>query len=196
LDKTEQRRPNLNMEIVNTLAKRINLAFTDEKKEDGNSFAPIDILDYIYACLYSNNFRQKYMEFLKIDFPRIPWPENAEQFYKLAAIGSLLRNLHLMESIIPDNNLALFPVDGSNVIENVKYNDKTVYINKSQCFENVPAEIWNYYIGGYQPAQKWLKDRKGRSLDFSEKEHYQKIIRVLKLTMEIQQQIEEVIDIV
>jgi predicted helicase len=195
LDKTELRRPNLNMEIVNKMAEKINLVFTFEKQEDQNTFAPIDILDYIYAVLYSNKYRQKYMEFLKIDFPRVPYPENAEQFYSLSAIGSTIRNLHLMESVTPLKDLATFPVEGSNTIGTIKYKDGKVYINKTQYFENISPEIWEYYIGGYQPAQKWLKDRKERTLDFSEKEHYQKIIAVLSNTINLQAQIDEIIEV-
>jgi predicted helicase len=199
LDAAEPRRPNLNMEIVNTIAEKINLTFTAEKQENENAFAPIDILDYMYAVLYSNKYRQKYMEFLKIDFPRVPYPENAGQFYKLAATGSVLRSIHLMETVTPINDLAAFPIEGSNIIETVKYTGGKVYINKQQYFENVPAEIWQYYIGGYQPAQKWLKDRKANKdsphvLDFSEKEHYQKIIAVIKTTMDLQAQIDELLE--
>jgi predicted helicase len=193
LDKTEQRRPNLNIDIVNAIMEKVNLTFTIEKQETENTCAPIDILDYIYAVLYSNKYRQKYKEFLKLDFPRVPYPENSQQFYSLSAIGSMLRNLHLMESITPDKDLAIFPVAGSNVIESIKYKEGKVYINKTQYFENVPPETWDYYIGGYQPSQRWLKDRKGRTLDFSEKEHYQKIIVAISNTINLQAQIDEVL---
>jgi predicted helicase len=101
LDISEPRRPNLNMEIVDIIADKTGLSFTTEKQDNKNTFAPIDLLDYIYAVLYSNNYRTKYKEFLKIDFPRVPYPSDAEQFQKLVSIGSLLRNLHLMKSIIP-----------------------------------------------------------------------------------------------
>jgi predicted helicase len=199
LDKNEKRRPNFNMDIINKIANNTGLHFTEEKENTetasgfSNTFAPIDILDYIYAVLYSNKYRTKYAEFLKIDFPRVPYPANAAQFQKLASIGSLLRNLHLMESISPDMDIAGFPVSGTNEVEKLDYKDEKVYISKTQYFENVPPEAWNYFIGGYQPAQKWLKDRKGYILSFDDVEHYQKIITVLKLTIDIQRQIDEVI---
>ena len=150
-----------------------------------NTFAPIDILDYIYAVLYSNSYRAKYKEFLKIDFPRIPYPENTEQFQKLVSIGSILCKLHLMENISPAMNLGDFPIAGTNEIEAVKYKEKKVYINKTQYFDSVPLEIWEYYIGSYRSAEKWLKDRKGRILSFDDIEHYQKVIAVLKTTIEL-----------
>jgi predicted helicase len=193
LDTSEKRRPNLNMEIVNAIAQKINLSFTTEQTGNENTFAPIDILDYMYAVLYSNNYRKKYAEFLKIDFPRIPYPQNAEHFQKLAALGSLLRNLHLMKDASPVLDLADFPIPGTNEIEAARYQAEKVFINKKQYFENVPLEVWEYYIGGYQPAEKWLKDRKGRVLSFEDIEHYQKIIAVLKTTIALQLQIDEVI---
>jgi predicted helicase len=154
------------------------------------------IFDYIYAILHSPSYREKYKEFLKIDFPRIPYPQNAEQFEKLAESGETLRHLHLMEDIAVPNNFANFPQSGSNKIENSfteksgDYHDNKVWINDTQFFDNVPSEAWSFYIGGYQPAQKWLKDRKGRTLTYEDIEHYQKIIFVLNETDRIMKEID------
>jgi predicted helicase len=191
LDKTEKRQPNLNNEIVQSIAQETELLFTEEKTEDDKSFAPIDVLDYIYAVLHSPAYRTKYKELLKIDFPRIPYPESAEQFCRLAALGSIMRKLHLMEDVSPANDKATFPIAGSNEIAALKYEKEKVFINKTQYFDNVPLEAWDFYIGGYQPALKWLKDRKGRTLIFDEIEHYRKIITVLALTADLQGQIDE-----
>jgi predicted helicase len=191
LDKTENRHPNLNNEIVQAIAQKTGLQFANEKTDDDKTFAPIDILDYIYAVLHSPAYRTKYKELLKIDFPRIPYPESAEQFCRLASNGSVLRKLHLMEDISPSDDKAAFPVAGSNEIAIIKYEKGKVFINRSQYFNNVPLEAWEFYIGGYQPAQKWLKDRKGRTLIFDEIEHYRKIITVLSLTADLQRQIVE-----
>jgi predicted helicase len=201
LNKTEKRQPNLNNEIVQAIAQNTRLQFTNEKTEDDKTFAPIDILDYIYAVLHSPAYRAKYKELLKIDFPRIPYPESAEQFYRLVSIGSVLRQLHLMDDVSPAYDKAAFPIAGSNEIANLKYlptlpagqagGQGKVFINKTQYFDNVPLEAWEFYIGGYQPAQKWLKDRKGRTLIFDEIEHYRKIITVLSLTADLQRQIDE-----
>jgi predicted helicase len=189
LDKTEKRQPNLSIEIVQIIAQKTGLQFVNEKI-DNKTFAPIDLLDYIYAVLHSPAYRTKYKELLKIDFPRIPYPESAEQFCRLAAIGSVLRKLHLMEDVIPGYDKATFPVAGSNEIVALRYEKGKVFINKTQYFENVPLEAWEFYIGGYQPAQKWLKDRKGGTLIFDEIEHYRKIITVLSLTIDLQRQID------
>jgi predicted helicase len=191
LDELKKRCPNLNNGIVQSIAQKTGLQFTEEKTDDVKTFAPIDILDYIYAVLHSPAYRTKYKELLKIDFPRIPYPESAEQFCRIASLGSVLRKLHLMEDVSPSDNKATFPVAGSNEIAILRYENGKVFINRSQYFENVPLEAWDFYIGGYQPAQKWLKDRKGRTLIFDEIEHYRKIITALSLTADLQRQIDE-----
>jgi predicted helicase len=190
LDETEKRRPNLNNEIVQAIAQNTELLFTNEKTDNDKTFAPIDILDYIYAVLHSPAYRTKYKELLKIDFPRIPYPESAEQFCRLTALGSILRKLHLMEDVSPANGKATFPIAGSNEISTLRYENGKVFINKTQYFDKVSTEAWEFYIGGFQPAQKWLKDRKGKTLVFDEIEHYRKIISVLSLTADLQRQID------
>ncbi|GHT41093.1 hypothetical protein AGMMS49965_10350 [Bacteroidia bacterium] len=157
---------------------------------------PEQIFDYIYAILHSPAYREKYKEFLKIDFPRIPYPQDAEQFNKLVAFGEKLRHLHLMENITVPSNFANFPKQGDNKVENSfteksnTYKENKVWLNDSQYFDNVPEIAWKFYIGGYQPAQKWLKDRKGRTLTYEDIEHYQKIIFVLNETDEIMKEID------
>jgi predicted helicase len=192
-DNPNERTPNLNEAIVAFLSEKIGLTLTAEKQGNENTFAPIDILDYIYAVLYSNKYREKFREFLKIDFPRVPYPTSTEEFRIFSSIGSVLRNLHLLENASPATDTANFPVSGSNVIEKHSYTDNQVWVNKQQYFDNIPQATWEYYIGGYQPAKKWLKDRKGRILSFEDIEHYQKIITVISTTIRIQTQIDEVI---
>ncbi|WP_171293030.1 type ISP restriction/modification enzyme [Acinetobacter baumannii] len=183
--------PNLKSEIVDKLANIIGLTYTYEKENIKGTFSPIDILDYIYAVLYSPNYRKIYKDFLKIDFPRVPYPKDMRTFLELGKLGSQLRKIHLMEDI----NLKLitnYPESGENNIEKVIYKDKNVYINDEQYFANVPEVAWNFYIGGYQPAQKWLKDRKGQALQFEDIKHYQKIIATLQRTSELMQEIDKI----
>jgi predicted helicase len=192
LDKTEKRRPNLNTEIINKIAEKLNLRFTDKKTDESKTFTPIDILDYIYAVLHSPAYRTQYKEFLKIDFPRIPYPANTKQFLSLVELGAKLREIHLLEGIASSETLASYPIEGNNTIDSLTYKDKKVWINKPQYFDKIPPDTWNFYIGGYQPAQKWLKDRKGRTLNFDEIQHYQKIVNALYLTEDLQGKIDEV----
>ena len=175
----QERTPNLNRTIVDQIAVLIGLTFTPEKEDTPDTFAPIDLLDYIYAVLHSPNYREKYKEFLKIDFPRVPYPKTSETFWQLAALGSELRQLHLLESPTVDQRLTSYPVSGDNIVGKLKYQDGKVYINETQYFDGVPLVAWEFYIGGYQPAQKWLKDRNGKALSFEDVRHYQRIIVAL-----------------
>lgn len=190
-----RRKPNLNMDIVRELEQKLNLTFTPEKEDTTGTFAPIDILDYIYGVLHSNKYRNKYKEFLKIDFPRIPYPMNADYFFKIAQLGKQLREIHLLESPVVNEFITSYPISGGNEVVKPEYKDNKVYINRTQYFDNVPEIAWNFYIGGYQPAQKWLKDRKGRILSYEDVMHYQKIIKDLFETNTLMQQIDEIIEV-
>lgn len=148
------------------------------------------IFDYIYAVLHCPAYRQTYAEFLKYDFPRIPWPASADEFWRLREQGSQLRQLHLMQpTAIGDTPYPLLG-DGDNCIDKPRLQNSQIWINKTQYFDQVPDGVWEFYIGGYQPAQKWLKDRKDLPLSFSELKHYQSILKILARTAEIMQGIE------
>ena len=192
IDGTSQRTPNLNLEILKIFAEKIGLKFISEKLDRNETFAPIDVLDYIYAVLHSPTYREKYKEFLKIDFPRIPYPENAGNFWRLVKLGSELRQIHLLESPIVNNYITTYPVNGSNGVVKLRYEDEKVWVNLDQYFDHVPQVAWEFYIGGYQPAQKWLKDRKGRILSYDDIMHYQKIIVALNETDRIMKEIDKI----
>ncbi|HRB78950.1 MAG TPA: hypothetical protein PKY86_01980 [Niabella sp.] len=194
-NETAERVPNLHPEIVNQIAKKLGLTFTTEKDTSidsvsENTFAPIDMLDYIYAVLHSPTYREKYKEFLKIDFPRVPYPKDATTFWHLVKLGGELRQIHLLESPLVAHYITQYPEGGDNVVGKPKYQDGKVFINENQYFDNVPLTAWNFYIGGYQPAQKWLKDRKDRTLEFDDILHYQKIIVALSETDRLMKEID------
>jgi predicted helicase len=153
---------------------------------------PEDILDYIYAVLHSPKYRETYKEFLKIDFPRVPYPASQEEFLRLVAHGRHLRELHLLAPSAVREFITTFPVGGNNLVEKKypEYRDGNVYINASQYFGNVPKEVWEFYIGGYQPAQKWLKDRRERTLSDDEIDHYQKMIVSMNETMKVMREVD------
>ena len=167
------------------------MSFRNEYKE---VFAPIDILDYIYAVLHSPTYRDKYKEFLKIDFPRIPYPKDKEIFWQFVKLGSEIRQTHLMESPPLKSFIKDYPFvgDGDNVVEKLDYIDGNVYVNSIQYFEGVPQIAWEFFIGGYQPAQKWLKDRRGNKLEYDDIIHYKRIIVALKETERLMKEIERV----
>jgi predicted helicase len=169
----EERRPNLNSKIVAKIEQMI-----------GKKVKPEKLFDYIYAALHSPKYRKDYEELLKIDFPRIPYPTDNAEFERFAKFGQRLRELHLLEKI--PKVKTTFPVADGNEVSKIRYENRRVYVNKTQYFGNVPQAAWSCFIGGYQPAQKWLKDRKGRTLSFEEIQHYQKIVAVLEETMLVQ----------
>lgn len=155
----------------------------------GRVAPPEELLAYIYAVLHSPSYRERYKEFLKVDFPRIPLPTSESEFVRLAQIGQQLIDLHMMRNTQSWKCDTTFPEPGSQQIDMLKWQDKQVWINKQQYFGNVPEEVWNFYIGGYQPAQKWLKDRKGRTLVFDDIKHYLYIIHALAETIKLMQKI-------
>ncbi len=185
---------------------KIQEKFSSPPPSEGlGEVAPIDILDYIYAVLHSPKYREKYKEFLKIDFPRVPYPTDTKMFWKLVDLGGQIRQIHLLESDVVDRFITSYPISsnegGENEVEqrpNFVLDKKTslgkVYINETQYFDTVPATAWEFYIGGYQPAQKWLKDRKGRKLSFEEINHYQKIIVALSETDKLMKEIDKILD--
>jgi predicted helicase len=203
--------PNLSEKELDVIVEKLNLQYLpDHKHPDAGkkgTFNPLNVLDYIYAILHNPTYRERYKEFLKIDFPRIPFTSDKKLFWKLVKKGRELREYHLMEHEKSNKLITKFPVSGSNEItrrltktnigfELTDKEKKTgrVWINDEQYFDKVPRLAWNFYIGGYQPAQKWLKDRRDRKLTYEEIEHYQKIIVALVNTDRLMEEIDEVVE--
>jgi predicted helicase len=155
---------------------------------------PEEVFYYIYAVLYSPAYRSRYQEFLKIDFPRIPLPPNYGLFKELSGLGKQLVDLHLLKHSDLEKTDVGFPKNGSNKVEKVTYAEQgqKVFINKEQYFEGVPSEVWEYRIGAYQVMEKYLKDRKGRKLSLDEINHYMKVAKAIRSTIELQQKIDDV----
>ncbi len=149
---------------------------------DKGSPDEIAVFDYIYGVLHCPAYREAYAEFLKIDFPRIPWPASPDEFWDVSAKGTELRKLHLMEPAAIGQTPFPFTGDGDNVVDKPRFEDGRIWINDTQYFGSAPEVSWGFYIGGYQPAQKWLKDRKGRELGIEDVRHYQRILKILAET--------------
>jgi very-short-patch-repair endonuclease len=164
-------------------------------------FTPADIFHYIYAIFHSPTYRRRYAEFLKIDFPRVPLTANVGLFRALGGLGQQLVGLHLLESPAVNQFITGYPVAGDNLVEK-SYPQYTppaaqqpgrVYINKTQYFEGMPPDVWNFAIGGYQVCDKWLKDRRGRQLSYAELTHYQQVVVALQETIRLMQGIDNAI---
>ena len=160
----------------------------------GSEPTPEEIFYYIYAVLYSPTYRKRYEEFLKIDFPRIPMPADYESFKALSNLGRELIDLHLLKHHALDETWIGFPQSDSNKVEKVYYDENTrrVYLNKEQYFEGISKAVWEYRIGAYQAMEKYLKDRKGRKLSLDEINHYMKVARAIRLTIELQEKIDDI----
>jgi predicted helicase len=154
--------------------------FIDARYE--HHYTPEEILGYIYAVLHAPTYRSRYAEFLRIDFPRVPIPDSAEDFETLSGLGWALVEAHLLR-VLPRRKLADYHGKGDNTVEAVLYAEQTISINKSQSFEPVPQAVWDFHIGGYQVLDKYLKPRKGRKLSLDEISHVSAIADSLAFTI-------------
>ncbi len=185
---TQERRPNFSSEFLKDLTTKLGCTPTPEA-----------IFYYIYAVFHSPTYRDRYTEFLKIDFPRVPLTSNDELFRQLATYGEELVALHLMKSPRLDTLVTQFvDAGGDRTVDpgHPKYDEhsNSVLINKKgDKFTGVPKAVWEFYIGGYQVCQKWLKDRKGRTLTPEDITHYQRIVVALQETIRLMQQIDAAI---
>ena len=191
--------PNLSDQIVKGVSSSIGLDFVSYRLGDlKNTFGPEDFFNYIYAVLHSRQYRHRYSDFLKSDFPRIPFTSNCAKFANLSRLGQRLVNLHLLDAELQD--LPKFLLTGNNRVDKVCYepldNDVSgrVWINDQQCFDGLSPNAWTFVIGSYCPAQKWLKDRKGKILTYSDIDHYRHICASLAETIHIMSCIDETID--
>ncbi len=196
------RRPNLSRELVAEIEAKLGLRFETEGSAftNGDSpdwFGPEDVFYYAYAVFHSPTYRERYAEFLKIDFPRLPLTADVDLFGTLVKLGAELVSLHLMKSPKLNDTMTTFDTEGDDEVARgyPKYRPKggQVHINRAQYFGGVPQEIWDFHIGGYQVARKWLKDRRGRKLSLDEKEHYQKIVVALSETIRVMSAIDAAI---
>jgi predicted helicase len=194
------RTSNFTPAFIEQFANQLGLRFLPDDKGDlAETFGTEDLFSYMYAVFHSPTYRERYSEFLKKGFPRLPLTSNANLFRELCKLGERLVSLHLMEK---NGQIATrYPIPGNNLVEKVDYTQSTdkpedgrVWINKTQYIDDVPAEIWQFHVGGYQVCQKWLKDRKGRILSYDDIRHYQKIVAALAETINLMSQIDETIE--
>lgn len=177
----EKKQPNININLIKDLSKIY-------KKDP----TPEEIFYYIYAVLHSNTYRKKYAEFLKIDFPRIPFTKNYKLFINVGTYGKRLVDLHLLKSAELEPPVAKYQGRGDDKVGKIRYGKECIYINKNQYYSGISKEVYQYQIGGYQVCIKWLKDRKGRRLSLDDIKHYCNIVTALTKTIEIQKEIDKI----
>ena len=199
LFKNRLRNPNLSSAAMEAIGKIVG----DTKRIQITAEA---ILNYAYGVFHSPAYRSRYAEFLKIDFPRIPLPRHLNLFYDIARLGGEIVSLHLMESPCLDKLVTTYLGSKDAKVERVGWSADTVWLDAARTkkeqltnpgtigFLGVPAEVWNFQIGGYQVCEKWLKDRKGRQLSADDIAHYQKIVVAISETIRLMKEIDEVIE--
>ena len=195
------RQPNLSKEFLGALVEKLQLP---QAAPFGlpQGLTPEDIFHYTYAVFHSPAYRNRYAEFLKIDFPRLPLAGNLNLFRTLARLGGELVSLHLMESPRLDRHLTAYTGPTHPQVEKVSYAGDTVWLDKAKThgFRGVPKAIWNFHIGGFQVCQKWLKERgpkkgqPGRTLTPEDIVHYQRIVVAIHETIRLMAEIDEVIE--
>lgn len=196
-------RVNFHPELFAKIRKRAGLSGLPDAPDGTGAFRKatgdartdeVKVFDYVYGVLHNPTYRETYREFLKIDFPRVPFPADPASFALISEQGEALRRLHLMETDAIGEAPFPFKGEGDSVVDKPRLEGGKVWINATQGFAGVSEIAWNFHIGGYQPAQKWLKDRKGRTLGWGEIRHYQKIIKILGETDRIMREIELPLD--
>lgn len=195
-----RRAPNLNPEFQKAARVALGMDFVSDGRGDLTAtFGPEDAFHYIYSVLHSPEYRHRYADFLKSDFPRIPLTGKRDLFASLVKLGQRAAALHLMEA--EGANPPAFPHTGGNRVDKLRYAPPSsheepgrVWINRDQCFEGVATATWEFTIGGYRPAEKWLKDRKNRVLSYNDITHYRRICAALAETRQIMQRIDQEID--
>lgn len=161
-----------------------------EQTYKDRKITPEDVLGYIYAILHSPKYREKNIEFLKLDFPKIPFVKDYIKFKRLSDLGTTLIQLHLMKTTL--KNIAKYEIDGTNTVNFVKYEDNKIFINNNQYFNGIKPQVWNYHIGSYKVLDKWLKGRKGKELTSQEIERFVKIVSILDETIKLMEEIDKI----
>ena len=193
----DTRSANLSAKFVHRVSALLGVRWTCDGSGDLlHTIGPEDIFHYSYAVFYSPAYRSRYAEFLKIDFPRLPLTGNVELFRTLTRLGGELVALHLLESLKLEKPLTTYTGPANPEVEKISYARDTVWLDKAQTrgFRGVPEAVWSFHIGGYQVCDKWLKDRKGRTLSKEDIAHYHKIVVALSETIRLMKEIDEVIE--
>ena len=188
-------RINISLSFLKSLAGALKLQQKGAHRlPDG--LTPEDIFHYAYGVFHSPSYRSRYAEFLKMDFPRLPLTGSLELFRALARLGCELVALHLLESPKLEKLITEYVGGRGPEVEKISWSKNTVWLDKAQTigFRGVREEVWNFHIGGYQVCEKWLKDRKGRTLSAEDREHYQKIVVALSETIRLMAEIDKVIE--
>jgi predicted helicase len=187
--------PNISQGAAQRISAVLGVRF-DKDKGLPEGITPEDIFNYAYGVFHSPEYRRRYAEFLKIDFPRLPLPRSLHMFRALSGFGRELVAFHLLESPRLNRRFASYAGRANPEVEKISYDRNTVWINKAYTcgFQNVPEAVWRFHVGGYQVCEKWLKDRKGNTLSADDVRHYDRVVGALTETIHLMAEIDKVIE--
>ena len=181
---------NMNKNIIDTFAKNLGVCYVmEDNRIDDNSFSELDLFYYMYAMLYSRKYRETYFDFLKGDYPKIPYINDLTMFKNLVVLGKELVDLHTMKVTESECESIVF-VDNGRMIDKISFKENRIYINKKSYFESVDESIWQFVMGGYQPLLRWFKDRKGLKLSDTDISHYKKMLYIIQKTISVMDSID------
>lgn len=181
--------PNFNADVLKQVAAGLQLELSEKANDRSRFFSPFDLFSYLYAVLYSPGYRERYGEFLNRDFPIVPYPKTQSQFWTLSDLGQKLISEHLMQNT--ENSLGIEFVGNETFVDKVAYLEGKVIIAKNAFFSGVPQEAWDFMVGGYQPCQRWLKERRGYVLDKEDLGWYIRIVNSLYRTVAYMESIDK-----
>jgi len=197
----DERTPTIRPQFGRKLAQLLGL---DPVEDLPRGITAEEVFGYIYGVFYSSSYRSRYAPYLKTDFPRVPLPRSVELFRSLSRLGTELVSLHLMESPEVGRPITTYTGPKGPEVRRIGLRDDTVWLDMTKdghpavpgqggiC--GVPEAVWAFHIGGYQVCDKWLKDRKGRTLTQNDLVHYQRIIVALNETIRVMREIDGVIE--
>ena len=183
LELTSERSPNLKPAFLDALSEKLGTA----------QITPEAILGYLYAVLHSPAYRERYYDFLKYDFPRIPMPTDVDMFRQLSELGSALIDMHLLRNVPIEPSRHRFEGEGEGIISKIRYEEGNIWINRTQRFTDVPQAVWEFEVGAYQVCEKWLKDRRGEALSRAEMQHYRGILVAIAETLSVMGELDRVV---
>ena len=182
--------PNVDRTLVQRFETELDLPFVDTINDQHDSFDVLDLFDYCYAVLFSGQYRAMYKDLLSCNYPRVPLPGNAQQFFALVKMGSELRLLHNLETEIANTTNIEFKGKGDCRVSRARLEDNKLYINRTQYFTNIREELWNFCFGGYRGLSKWFKDRKDYFLTEQDIVHVIRVFNVFDRTETIMGEID------
>lgn len=182
-DGSFKKKVNFQDSTLRTVEKKLGLHHSETEQNPEKYFSAFNLFAYIYAVLYAPSFRSEYKDFLNRDFPIIPYPMSKEQFWNLVHLGSKLISVHLLEEEVDSDQIRF--IGNDYTVAKADYKNGRVSINTSSFFEGVDDDSWNFIVGGYQPCQRWLKERKKYTLTEEDIKHYIRFVSAIRHTIDL-----------